>query len=50
MLTHFNDKFEPILCGRGKGKGEEQIGEAKVLENTLIIGGYRVAVLPGLTK
>ena len=48
--THFKDKLLPIRWGKGSGNGEEQIGEAKVLLNALIIGGNRVAVDPGFTK
>ena len=48
--THFRDKLLPILWGRGSGKGEEQIGEAKVLLKTLMMGGYLVLVALGFTK
>jgi hypothetical protein len=48
--THFKERFEPILWGKGRGNGEEQIGDARVLLKTLMIGGKRVLVAPGLTK
>lgn len=48
--THLRDRLLPILCGRGKGKGEEQMGEASVRLKTFIMGGYLVLVALGLTK
>lgn len=39
-----------MRCGKGKGKGDEQIGEASVLLKTLMIGGNLVLVAPGFTK
>lgn len=48
--THFRDRLLPILWGRGSGKGEEQMGEARVREKTLMMGGYLVFVALGLTK
>jgi hypothetical protein len=40
----------PIRWGKGNGNGEEQIGEANVRLNALMMGGNLVAVDPGFTK
>lgn len=48
--THFRDRLEPMRWGRGKGKGDEQIGEASVRLKTFMIGGKRVLVGFGFTK
>lgn len=48
-MQHY-DKLLPIRWGNGNGKGDEQIGDAKVRLNTFNTGGKRAFMAPGLTK
>ena len=47
---HRSDKLLPILWGKGSGKGDEQIGEARVRLNTLRTGGNLGLVAAGFMK